>query len=439
MRLTTSLSLSLLMLFAFQASAQTLTLAECLDRASQHNRELQLAHFNVDLARDDVSLARSTYLPRLDLEAGYTRQNEPQALRFGGTEVPIQEDGYRFANASVTQPIYTFGRLGANYDRAQTLVSLADHEYQATRQTVFLQIVAAYYGVLEAEQLLSTASAEAAQMSDHLRVAKDFLAAGVTTEDDLLQAEVQLASSKHQQLSADNALANRWLVLNRLTCREADFRAELQILDDPGQALSSDGLQTALRDRPEIRAALERIRIADLTRTEAKAGYAPELFARLAADYVENNKAAENTILSATIGFRINLFDGLATSARNRKALTARAQAQAALTRLQDDIALEYRTASNDKTVALQRIDTTAAAIEQAVENLRITRERYQALVGTATEVVDAQTLLTRTKNDRSRALFDYHVAAARVEKAAGLLGTTSASQPTQNPSRSSP
>ncbi|MDO8786137.1 MAG: TolC family protein, partial [Syntrophales bacterium] len=68
------------------------------------------------------------------------------------------------------------------------------------------------------------------------------------------------------------------------------------------------------------------------------------------------------------------------------------------------------------------RIRVTEKAIEQGEENLRITRDRYQNLVGTATDVIDAQTLLTQIRADNYRAGFDYQVAIARVKRAMGEL-----------------
>jgi outer membrane protein TolC len=56
------------------------------------------------------------------------------------------------------------------------------------------------------------------------------------------------------------------------------------------------------------------------------------------------------------------------------------------------------------------------------VENLRITKDRYQEKVGTATEVVDAQTLLTQTRTDYFQSVFDLQVAVARVKRATGQL-----------------
>jgi len=57
---------------------------------------------------------------------------------------------------------------------------------------------------------------------------------------------------------------------------------------------------------------------------------------------------------------------------------------------------------------------------EQAEENFRINTERYREQVGTATDVIDAQTLLTKSRSDHANALSDCAIQQARLERAMG-------------------
>ena len=87
-----------------------------------------------------------------------------------------------------------------------------------------------------------------------------------------------------------------------------------------------------------------------------------------------------------------------------------------------DDIKLEVQRNLLDMATARQKITVLKDALQQAEENLRINRDRYQEQVGTATDVIDAQTLLTQIKNDNYQAIFDYEVALSRVKRARGEL-----------------
>ena len=126
--------------------------------------------------------------------------------------------------------------------------------------------------------------------------------------------------------------------------------------------------------------------------------------------------------MAATVGLKLNLFDGYATTSRYRQAVQNRARAEEQLMQMKSDLLLEYRIAANDARIAKERIAVTETSIRQGEENLRINRDRYQEQVGTATEVLDAQTLLTQIRTDYYQAVFDFEVALARVKRARGEL-----------------
>jgi len=62
---------------------------------------------------------------------------------------------------------------------------------------------------------------------------------------------------------------------------------------------------------------------------------------------------------------------------------------------LEDNIGLDLKAAILNLEATEKNIPTTKKAIEQAMENLRVSRERYKAQMTTSTEVLDAQTLLS--------------------------------------------
>jgi outer membrane protein TolC len=85
-----------------------------------------------------------------------------------------------------------------------------------------------------------------------------------------------------------------------------------------------------------------------------------------------------------------------------------------------DSISLEIKQAYLDLFEAEKNIPTTRKAVEQAEENLRVSRERYETQVTTSTEVLDAQALRTRARTNYYRALYSHHLAKARLLRAVG-------------------
>jgi outer membrane protein len=414
---------ALLQLWVTDTQAAALTLKECLARAAEANTLLRTASFDERIAAERVRTIESGYLPRVDLQGGYTAQQAPQSVKFANGSLPTQQADYAFANLAVYQTLYDFGRRSARKEQAVLAREAAEQTYAGQEQDVFLQVVQAYFGILAGQKYLATADDEVRQMANHQKVAQDLFDQGVVTRNDLLQAEVKLAGSRQKQLSASNSLENSWLFLNFLTGREASYRTGLEEPEPRTDTADLDMmLQIALRKRHEIAALKKMIKSDEAAVKEVGSDYFPELFARLGLDYLQNDKVKEQAIMSATVGFKVNLFDGFATTSRKRQALETKSREEERLRNLEATIRLELETAMNDLKVAGERISVFRLAIRQSEENLRINNDRYMEKVGTATDVIDAQTLLTQTRNDYFRSVFDYQVAAARVKRAMGEL-----------------
>jgi len=126
--------------------------------------------------------------------------------------------------------------------------------------------------------------------------------------------------------------------------------------------------------------------------------------------------------MSASIGIKVNIFDGFASTAIKNRAVLERSKSREALAEAESQVRLEISMAKNDRLVAAERIAVAETSIKQSRENLRINQERYKERVGTATEVLDAQTMLSQSQTEYFRAIFDQQIANARYQKAIGKL-----------------
>jgi outer membrane protein TolC len=85
-----------------------------------------------------------------------------------------------------------------------------------------------------------------------------------------------------------------------------------------------------------------------------------------------------------------------------------------------DNIHLEVKKAFLRTREAEKAILTVEKAIEQARENFRINEERYKEQVATSTDVLTAQTLLSRTMTNYYNALYEFKIAKASLFRAMG-------------------
>lgn len=419
--LTVPIHLLLMISTALSAEKSSLSLRECLDLAAKNSPALKLASHDSLIQAENVKLAESSYYPRLDLQAGYTILVDPQAMKTGSGALETQESNFPYASVGLYQTLYDFGRRGSRKERAALQESAVIAGTAAVRQDVFLQVIKAYYGILESISFVTIARDEVFQREQHLKIATALHEEGVTTRNDLLQAEVKLAGSRQRLLAENSRLTNSWLLLNYLTGTPSGFRATLA--EDGNiepQPVMGDG--KVLEKRDEIAAQKLLVKSAESFARESRNEFYPELFLKASVDYLQNSKVVEQTMVGATVGLKVNIFDGLATTSRQRQAVKLLEKERERLGSMEEAFLLEIRTARNDVSVALERIEVSKAAIRQGEENLRINDDRYKAQVGTATEVIDAQTLLSQARNDHSQAIFDYQVSSARLKRALGEL-----------------
>lgn len=400
-----------------------LSLQECLQKAHGNNPALKSAAWDSRIAEENSRLASVGTYPRIDATAGYTMQLEPQAVKMLGITAETQEPNFAFAGIAATYTIYDFGRRDARIRQASATTEAAVQAFMFSKGDVALQVIEAYFRILEAGRLLQAADEEVAQITEHRRVAQVLFEEGVVTRNDVLQAEVRIASAVQKRLAVSNSRENGWLLLNYLTGDDPGFRGEL----DESTTLSSANLtETGNSDTPinrhDIKAQKQTLEAREFEVRENRENYLPEIYTRLGVDYAQNDKVREQAIYSATVGIRVNLFDGFASQAAHEKAVKQRSRQQDALRMAEQHALLEIRTARNDAGIAKERIRVTETAIRQSEENLRINKERYQERVGIASEVLDAQTLVTQAKTDYYRALYDYQTATARLQNSLGEL-----------------
>jgi len=404
-----------------------LSLQECLQKAHDNNPILKSAAWDSRIAEENSRIARVSLYPRVDANAGYTLQRDPQAVKMGGGTAETQEANFAVAGVAANYTLYDFGRRDARISRANSYTEAALQGFLFDSGDVTLQVIEAYFRVLEADRLIQAATEEVAQITEHRRVAQVMYEEGTVTRNDVLQAEVRLASARQKLLAVTNRRENSWLLLNFLTGSDPGFRGELDDSTNMNSSVDSgsdtaDSTADSTANRHDIKAQQQILAAREFEVAENRDNYVPEIYTRIAMDYVQNDKVREQTIYSATVGIRVNLFDGSASEAARSKAVKQRSKQQDALRLTEQRAQLEITSARNDANMAKEQIAVAEAAIRQSEENLRINKERYKERVGIASEVLDAQTLVTQTKTDYYRALYDYRTATARLQNALGAL-----------------
>ena len=110
------------------------------------------------------------------------------------------------AQATLTQPLYTGGKTQANVNRSKNQVMAERAQLIAAEQTSFTNVVNAYVGVIEAQQLLALNVNNEQVLAKQLQATNDRFRVGEITRTDVAQAEAALAGATAQRETAEGNL-----------------------------------------------------------------------------------------------------------------------------------------------------------------------------------------------------------------------------------------
>jgi outer membrane protein len=413
-----------------EEAPRSLNLKEALHLAWKANPSLRVSRLEELIAGQEVVRARSGFLPKVKSEVNQTINDLATRIQLetsgpaSGRSFPIANNNYWTSRVSVDQTVFDFWATSSRYQAAILGKAASRLDTAQVRDNIFLLVCQGYFRVLRGEKLVVVAQQEVLQLTDQLRDANNLYEYGVTTYNDVLQAEVALADAKQRLVTAKNDVVNAKSALNKLI--GLPIPTPLSLAEEKDLAAPplnmSNAADLALKQRSDLKAATSRIEQGERTVTQTKAQHYPRFFAQAGHFWQQNRAWVNDSQWFAILGFQWSLFTGLDTRAQVRQVKEKVEQLKVQRQDLSDQIRLDVQTAYLALKETAERIRVTEKSVAQGEENLRLNRERYQEQVGTATNVVDASTLLTKTRVNFFNARYDHQLAKAQFLWALGAI-----------------
>ncbi len=417
-----SLLVILAYLFLVPSSSSGLTLEEGLKLVVDKGRDVLIARSDEGAARAAVSLARSPWLPFVDLYGRQTwLQYQPEAKTPFGP-FPTSQDHFLTYGVKATQLLYDFGKTSSSIDAAKFGLKSREIETQRTRNLTARDFIIAYLDLLESDKLLQVAREEVALYEAHKKDTEARYRAGVVTRNEVLQAEVTLADSRQRLVTAQNARSLGASRINSLLLRPLndDVQAE-EVKVSPATGITLDqAWSIAEAESSDIKDLDAQIAIREENLRTVQAEYLPTFYLSGGYEYSENRYMVHQDNWSLIAGVNVNLSSGGASSSKIDIARSEVRSLKLTRDKLLDSIRLEVKSDYLNLESQTQKMEVAKTAVAQAEENLRLQRLRYQEGVGPATDVLDAVTLLTTAESNSWKALYGIKRAEANLLYAMG-------------------
>lgn len=333
-----------------------------------------------------------------------------------------------YLDLNVSQPLFTGFKLLSSYQRAKLAKDQADSLYTRTELALVRSVQTAFLTLLKARADVKSNKDAVARLESQLKVTRAFYDVGLRPRLDVLQAEADLATAEQGLLAAQNSVDIQLAQLNSLLNipldQPIDYLGELS--QTPFKYTLQQALDEAYKQRPDIYIALKSVEIAEKDATITLSGALPQLRANY--DYIKQGDTWDlrdkNVSYTDRHQFQLNLtwkaWDFGNTFFSYRQATDNVKKLQADLAKLRLDVGAEVKTQYLNIQDAAKRINVARVGLNAANEGYRMAVARYQAQVGTNTDVLDAQSRVSKAEFQLTQALTDYQIAIANLNYSIG-------------------
>ncbi|MEH2000851.1 MAG: TolC family protein [Nostoc sp.] len=412
---------------------QPITLTQALELARRNNRDLQVSILQLERSRAAVRQAQAALFPNLALTSDITRgqsagsQLSDELSRQQGfaSNTGVPSTGFN-GQAQLTYNLYTSGNRQATIRQAEEQERSDELAVETQFETIRLSVATDYYNLQQTDEQVRIAQSAVQNSEASLRDAEALERAGVGTRFDVLRSQVNLANAQQdltnarsQQAIARRQLATRISLPQSINISAAD-PVQLAGLWNP---TLEETILLAFQNRSELQQQLAQRNIGEQQRRQALSTLGPQI--SLVASYSLLDQFNDN--VSVTDGYSVgvraslNLFDGGAARAQAAQAVANIAIAETQFAEQRNQIRFQVEQAYSTQQSSLANVQTSNTALEQAREALRLARLRFQAGVGTQTDVINSENDLTQAEGNRVRAILDYNRALASLQRYVSL------------------
>lgn len=424
---------------------QPITLQQALDLARRNSETIQQASLQLQQSQASLREAKAAWYPTLDLNIDANNAFSASSdLSVSAANRRARDAGQpatnqNFANSTIntnlqlSYDVDLFGRTASTVRATQQQVRFRELELERLVEELRLNVTTAYYDVQSADGQVAISEAAVRNAQKSLQDAEALERAGVGTRFAVLQSQVNL-SNEQQRLN--EARRDQRTARRRLTeILNVNGSVELLAADPVEQAGSwklslEESIVLALKNRAELEEQLVQRDLSKEQRRTALTSQLPRL--NLSASYgvlglipgdgnpYATRGWADGYSLSARLTW--NLFDGGATQARVKQRELDIALAESRFSQLQNQIRREVEQSYFTLESSFDSIGTAEKGVEQAKESLRLARLRFQAGVGTQTDVINSETDLTRAQRNLLLAIIGYNRALSSLQRAVSNL-----------------
>jgi outer membrane protein TolC len=426
--------LALLMATGLQGQTiRKITLQEAIDLSITNSHLLKNNSAKIDEAVAAVKEANERKLPEFTISGSWLYlpitpniSLKTNSNNSGGSNPSVSQAMY--STTSISLPLFTAGKLDYGIQSAKYLEQAVRLDADENKEAVIFNSISAFSNLYKARAAVYLVKENLQQSNQRVRDFANLEKNGLLARNDLLKAELQSSNIELALLDAESnlKLASVNMALMLGLPEQTNLIPDSASLIKSTKAKSMEEYeQQALVDRKEIGSLALHKKIAELGVKSIKADYYPGV--AVTGGYIAANIPGFLTITNAVnvgLGVQYNLSSLWKTKTKIAAAGARVQQVAASELILGDHIRLQVNEAYQGYLLSQKKIEVYQKAVEQATENFRIIKNKYNNSLATATDLLEADLAALQTKLMLVGASADAVVAFNKLLQTAGILTT---------------
>ena len=305
-----------------------------------------------------------------------------------------------------------------NIDANKDLFESSKFIYEATKQDLILRVKTKYINYILKQKNSQTFSEALKLYEKQYEDSSNFFAQGLIAKNELLEVEVQMLQAKQNlQNAKKDEKISKYELENIIGTKLVDKVEQIKIDD----SISFD--KTDIENRSELKALSLLVKSFISISKSSQSGYMPKVDASFSVnkygeDISPNNRTDYPDDQSiASININWNLYNGekdkLSVLINRKKAR----QYEMQLKDLKQQIELQYVNANEELEVSKLNLKTARKALETSKLNYEIVVNKVQEGLSSNKDLIDANYLFTKSKQNYFSAYYDRYLAIAILQR----------------------
>lgn len=437
---------------------EAMTLEKCREMALDNNKQIAIAEQNKEKASSTVKAYRANFLPKISATglAYYTNMDNdinvkiddinlfnpndlggivpptlmPVLNEFSTISIPdmnfnVNLNNSYMAGVKLEQPIYSGGKITSAYKMSKIGNDVASLNRHLTEAEVIQQTDEAYWIYVKTLELQKSAEKFKEVVTELHRVVENAQVAGMKSQNDVMKVQVKLNEAELQLLQATNGV--RLARMNLCHMIGLPLLSDIIVAESFDDTLIAIDRNANIKSRPEYAMLNKQVELKQQEKNLVRSDFLPNVGVMGSYNYMYGLKLNDNPIMdngsfSAVVSVSIPLFHWGEGANKVRAAKTDKKMAEIQRDEAAEKMQLELMQTLNRYEESALEVVLTTQSLKQAEENLKISRNHYEAGMETLADYLEAQTVWQKASSDLINAKASLKLSETYYLKAAGQL-----------------